>query len=125
MAARKKRGATILRTRAASDYTPPGATTTRRVNETATLIRRKNFDLDQHRLDEVRIALGAKTEREAISRAMDIALDVLAFEHEVEAGSDALLGRGGFEHAFDDPDALDFSGFPGDGGRRGAGRRGR
>ncbi|MGH7627474.1 MAG: hypothetical protein ACREOJ_19410 [Gemmatimonadaceae bacterium] len=125
MAARKKRGATTPRMQPAGGDTPPTATTTRRVKETATFIRRKNFDLDQRRLDEVRIALGAKTEREAISRAMDIALDVLAFEREVGAGSGALLGRGGFNYAFDDPEALDFSGFLADRNRGGAGSRGR
>ncbi|HEX5438506.1 MAG TPA: hypothetical protein VFW98_15240 [Gemmatimonadaceae bacterium] len=79
--------------------------------EPATLIRRKNFDLDQHRIDRLRVALGARTEREAITRAMDIALDVAAFSHEMAAGSRALFGRGGFTNEFDDADALDFSGF--------------
>lgn len=75
------------------------------------MVRRKNFDLDQHRLDQLRIALGAKTERDAITSAMDIALDVLALEREMRAAADAMFGRGGFQDMFDEPDALDFSGF--------------
>jgi hypothetical protein len=82
-----------------------------RVSEAAVDLRRKNFDLDQHLLDRVRVALGARTEREAITRAMDIALDFVAFRNEVAAGSRTLFGAGGFENDFDDPDALDFSGF--------------
>ena len=75
------------------------------------MVRRKNFDLDQHRLDQLRIALGAKTERDAITSAMDIALDVLALERDMRAGVDAMFGRGGFQYVFDEPDALDFSAF--------------
>jgi hypothetical protein len=100
-----KKGASSAR-RYASGSPPSG-----RVAEPAVLIRRKNFDLDQRRIDRVRLALGAKTEREAITRAMDIALDTLAFEEEVAAGSRALFGKGGFENVFDDPEALDYTGF--------------
>lgn len=93
---------------------PAGA----RVREPALAMRRKNFDLDQHRLDQLRVALGAKTERDAIIGAMEIALDVLAFEHELATGATALFGSGGFRDVFDAPDALDFGGFAA-GARRG------
>lgn len=112
MAARKKRGTTSGAGRARTKrYPATPAAETARVLETAVMVRRKNFDLDQHRLDQLRIALGAKTERDAIASAMDIALDVLALEREMRAGADAMFGRGGFQHVFDEPDALDFSGF--------------
>ena len=110
MATRKKHGpapAAKPRTKRYASTQPAVAG----VKEPAVLVRRKNFDLDQHRLDALRIALGAKTEREAIASAMDIALDVLAFEHELRAGADAMFGAGGFEEVFDAGDALDFSGF--------------
>jgi len=112
MAARKKRGTTPGTGRACTKrYPATPAAETARVPETAVMVRRKNFDLDQHRLDQLRIALGAKTERDAIASAMDIALDVLALEREMRAGADAMFGRGGFKYMFDEPDALDFSGF--------------
>jgi len=92
---------------------PAASRSAGRVSEPAVLLRRKNFDLDQSRIDRVRVALGARTEREAITRAMDIALDVIAFQNEVAAGAHTLFGEGGFENLFDDPSALDFSGFTG------------
>ena len=110
MATRKKRGpepAAQPRTKRYTAAQPAGA----RVKEPAVLVRRKNFDLDQHRLDALRIALGAKTEREAITSAMDIALDVLAFEQELRAGAEAMFGTGGFEDVFDASETLDLSGF--------------
>jgi hypothetical protein len=87
--------------------------------EPAVAIRRKNFDLDQLRLDQLRVALGAKTEREAIESAITIALDVLAFERELGAGAQAVFGRGGFRDVFDQAAVLDFGGF-GAGARRGS-----
>lgn len=118
MATRKKRGASpaAVPTTERSASTKPGSA---RVMEPAVLVRRKNFDLDQRRLDALRIALGAKTEREAIASAMDIALDVLAFEQELRAGAEAVFGTGGFEQVFDTPAALDFSGFRARGRRTG------
>jgi hypothetical protein len=74
-------------------------------------LRRKNFDLDQHLIDRARLALGVRTERDAITRSMEIALDFVAFRDEVAAGSRVLFGAGGFENDFDDPDVLDFRGF--------------
>ncbi|HEY7895278.1 MAG TPA: hypothetical protein VIC24_10285 [Gemmatimonadaceae bacterium] len=106
------------RKKAAESRATPGAKAYRtasgraaRIGEPALAMRRKNFDLDQGRLDQLRIALGAKTERDAIIGAMDIALDVLAFERELGTGAEALFGGGGFRDVFDPADALDFGGF--------------
>lgn len=74
--------------------------------------RRKNFSLDQHRINLVKAALGAKTETEAITGAMDVALEMAAFGSEVQKGAAKLLGKGGFVNRFDEEESLDFSGFP-------------
>lgn len=73
--------------------------------------KRKNFSLDQHRIDLVKAVLGAKTETEAITGAMDVAIEMAAFAGEVQAGNAKLLGKGGFVNRFDDEASLDFSGF--------------
>ncbi|MGH7646563.1 MAG: hypothetical protein ACREND_00485 [Gemmatimonadaceae bacterium] len=119
MAAHKKSTPASQGSSAAKPYRAPSAPAAPRVSEPTVAIRRKNFDLDQRRLDQLRIALGAKTEREAIESAMTIALDVLAFERELGAGAEAIFGRGGFRDVFDQADALDFGGF-GAGARRGS-----
>jgi len=80
-------------------------------NDAAAELKRKNFELDQHRIDLVKDALGAKTETEALTLAMDVALEMSAFATEVRRGSARLLGAGGFTNRFDDEAALDFSGF--------------
>jgi hypothetical protein len=49
---------------------------------------RKNFRLDQDRLDAARAALGARTETEAI----EMALDLILFRQELVDGVDALVG---------------------------------
>lgn len=85
--------------------------------------RRKNFELDQHRIDLVKEALQAKTETEALTRAMDIALEMSAFAAEVRRGSERLLGKGGFVNRFDDAASLDFSGFGGESAAGEVGRR--
>ena len=113
MATRKKRPATSKTQSRPKRYPSAATPGSAHVAEPAALVRRKNFDLDQHRLDALRIALGAKTEREAVASAMEIALDVLAFERDVRTGTDAMFGAGGFQHVFDEPEALDFSRFPG------------
>lgn len=77
-------------------------------------LKRKNFELDQHRIDRVKEALQAKTETEALTRAMDITLEMSAFAAEVQRGSERLLGTGGFVNRFDDEASLDFSGFEGE-----------
>ncbi|MGH7689833.1 MAG: hypothetical protein ACREN3_09530 [Gemmatimonadaceae bacterium] len=48
-------------------------------NDAAADVRRKNYELDQHRIDRVREALGAATETEAITRALDLALEMSVF----------------------------------------------
>lgn len=73
--------------------------------------RRKNYELDQHRIDMLKEALGAKTETEAITLAMDMALEMTDFARELREGSSRLYGKGGFENYFDDESTLDFSGF--------------
>lgn len=95
------------------------------------LPRRKNFELDQHRIDLLKDALGTKTETEAITRAMDLALEMTAFAREVRSGSTRMFGKGGFVNRFDDESTLDFTGFavdddrsPAVRGRRTAGGRG-
>jgi hypothetical protein len=49
---------------------------------------RKNFRLNQARLDAAREALGARTETEAI----ETALDLILFRKELVDGVDALVG---------------------------------
>lgn len=73
--------------------------------------RRKNYELDQNRIDMLKEALGAKTETEAITLAMDIALEMTDFRRELREGSTRLYGKGGFVDRFDDESTLDFSGF--------------
>ena len=73
--------------------------------------RRKNYELDQHRIDMLKEALGAKTETEAITLAMDMALEMTEFASELREGSARLYGKGDFTDFFDDESALDFSGF--------------
>ena len=111
MPTRKKRTSKSAAQSGSKRYATAPTSSSGRVKEPELLVRRKNFDLDQHRLDALRIALGAKTEREAIASAMEIALDVLAFQHEMRQGADAMFGTGGFEDVFDASEALDFSGF--------------
>lgn len=119
MSKRKKETPAARGGTTAKSYHEPSAPVVPRVREPAVAMRRKNFDLDQTRLDQLRVSLGAKTEREAIERAMTIALDVLAFERELGAGADAMFGRGGFRNVFDQADALDFGGFAAGARRRG------
>jgi hypothetical protein len=73
--------------------------------------RRKNFELDQHRIDLLKDALGARTETEAITLAMDMALEMTGLARELREGSSRLYGKGGFDNLFDDESTLDFSGF--------------
>jgi hypothetical protein len=49
---------------------------------------RKEFWLDPKTLREAQNVLGAETERETV----EIALDLVAFRHEVETGLEALRG---------------------------------
>lgn len=83
-------------------------------NDATAHVRRKNYELDQHRIDRVREALGAATETEAITLALDLALEMSAFASEVRRGGELLYGKGGFTYEFDDEASLDFSGFIGE-----------
>jgi hypothetical protein len=74
-------------------------------------VRRKNYELDQNRIDLVKAVLGVASETEALTRAMDLVLDMAEFAHEVDQGTRRLIGRGGFVNQFDDEAALDWSGF--------------
>ena len=80
-------------------------------NDATAQVRRKNYELDQHRIDRVREALGAATETEAITLALDLALEMSAFANEVRRGGELLYGKGGVVNYFDDESRLDFSGF--------------
>lgn len=60
-----------------------------RVSEPA--IARKNMDMDVHKLAEARRILGARTETEAVDRA----LDYVVFQGEVFAALDRLADAGG------------------------------
>lgn len=51
-------------------------------------LARKNFRLDQARLDAAKRALGARTETEAIETALDLVL----FRRELVDGVNALVG---------------------------------
>jgi hypothetical protein len=64
----------------------PSAKSTKRRKRSTPV--RKNFRLDQGRLDAAREALGARTETEAIERALDLIL----FRKELVDGVDALVG---------------------------------
>ena len=77
----------------------------------ASNVRRKNFALDQDLIDRVKDVLGAKTETEAITRALDLTLTLKSFADEVRRGVRRAFGRGGVRHVFDDDASLDFSGF--------------
>lgn len=64
----------------------PSAKSTKRRKRSTPV--RKNFRLDQSRLDAAREALGARTDTEAIERALDVVL----FRKELVDGVDALVG---------------------------------
>lgn len=63
-------------------------------------LRRKNLILDQGKIDRAKKLLGAATETEAITRALDAVNDVARFRLEVDAALDGLVGKGGFEDLF-------------------------
>ncbi len=64
------------------------------------LLRRKNMILDQHKIDRAKKLLGASTETEAITRALDAISDLAQFRTETDAGIATLVGRGGFQDPF-------------------------
>jgi hypothetical protein len=66
--------------------------------QTKANIRRKNLNIDQTKLDEVRRLLGANTETEAV----DQALSLLLLRKEVSAGIRRIAGSGGVQNFFED-----------------------
>ncbi|MFZ5624077.1 MAG: hypothetical protein ACOY71_06560 [Gemmatimonadota bacterium] len=62
--------------------------------------RRKNLILDQGKMDRAKELLGASTETEAITRALDAVTELARFRAELETGFRSLVGRGGFEDVF-------------------------
>lgn len=63
-------------------------------------LKRKNLILDQHKIDRARQLLGAATEAETITRALDVVAEVAQFDAALTAGFDTLIGAGGFVDAF-------------------------
>jgi hypothetical protein len=59
---------------------------------------RKNMDMDQAKLDAAKRFFGARTETEAVNAA----LDLVAFQSEVEAGIDKMVKAGGVSNAVDE-----------------------
>jgi hypothetical protein len=57
-----------------------------------TAVRKKSYNLDGDAIEQVRRLLGAKTDTEAIRRALQKTID----DHELADRLDALLARGGF-----------------------------
>jgi hypothetical protein len=66
-------------------------------------LRRKNLILDQRKIDRAKRLLGASTETEAITRALDAVGELTRFQQELDAGLAPLLGRGGFRDPFAGP----------------------
>lgn len=60
-------------------------------------IRRKNLNIDQTKLDQVRSLLDVKTETEAIDQALGIVL----LRQELVEGVQRIAGSGGVENYFD------------------------
>jgi len=75
------------------------------------VVRRKNLNIDQGLLDQARLALGVRTETEAVELGLGAVLEVVEFQKAMLEGFDRLMASGAFTH---DPDeALDFSAFAG------------
>jgi hypothetical protein len=76
------------------------ATTKRSAKRAGSTLRRKNLILDQAKIDRAKRVLRAATETETIHRALEAVHDLAVFRAEVDAGLDAMLGRGGFADHF-------------------------
>lgn len=63
-------------------------------------LRRKNLILDQRKIDRAKRLLGAATETEAITRALDAVTSLARFRMETDAALDSLVGKGGFDDFF-------------------------
>lgn len=59
-------------------------------------IRRKNYYLDQRKIQRAKEILGAKTETQAV----DAALDLVVFRKEILRSLDKVTGKGGVEKVF-------------------------
>lgn len=60
-------------------------------------IRRKNLNIDQHKLDQVRTMLDARSETEAV----DQALSMILLRQELVRGVQRIAGSGGVDNHFD------------------------
>lgn len=63
-------------------------------------LRRKNLILDQGKIDRAKRLLGAATETETITRALDAVNDLARFRVAADAALDGLVGKGGFDDFF-------------------------
>lgn len=63
-------------------------------------LRRKNLILDQGKIDRAKRLLGAATETETITRALDAVSNLARFRVEADAALDGLVGKGGFDDFF-------------------------
>lgn len=59
-------------------------------------VRRKNYYLDQRKIQRAKEILGAKTETEAI----DAALDLVVFRQEILKSLEKVAGKGGVQKVF-------------------------
>jgi hypothetical protein len=84
--------------------TQPVAKTRRRSRTDRVGWVRKNVAMDQRKLDAARLALGVKTETEAI----DLALDFIAFREELAKGLAAVRRSGGVDDVFEGSRARDL-----------------
>ncbi|HLU36475.1 MAG TPA: hypothetical protein VKZ61_11920 [Thermomicrobiales bacterium] len=63
-------------------------------------LRRKNLILDQGKIDRAKQLLGAATETETITRALDAVTSLARFRMEADAALDSMVGKGGFDDFF-------------------------
>ena len=63
-------------------------------------IRRKNINIDQAELDQVRSLLDARSETEAVDQALSIVLLLVLLREEVVRGVQRVVGSGGVENYF-------------------------
>ena len=59
-------------------------------------VRRKNLNVDQKKLDQVRSLLGTRTETEAVNQALEIVL----LRQELIRGVRRIAGSGGVDNVF-------------------------
>lgn len=95
--AKSKAGSSIARTAAAAAPPAPGKAKVGRPSH-GPHMKRKNFFVDQRKLDEAKDALGVATETEAI----DAALSKLTKKHRVLQALTMLATIDGLDYAFED-----------------------